>query len=148
AAERTAAELVGAGPTGPERTPERSDGNRGRTERTLERSNPDRGRTERRERSKSDRSRVERTPERGDGDRSRVERTPERSNADRGRAERTPERTVDRDAAERVETAPKQHQATSCDPIYVEDLMTRAAIQYDSGAPDTALALTRTALGC
>jgi serine/threonine protein kinase len=36
----------------------------------------------------------------------------------------------------------------SCDSVNVDDVMTRAAIQYDSGAASSALSLTRVALGC
>lgn len=35
-----------------------------------------------------------------------------------------------------------------CDSVNVDDVMTRAAIQYDSGAASSALSLTRVALGC
>ena len=38
--------------------------------------------------------------------------------------------------------------AHGCDSVDVNDVMTRAAIQFDSGSPASALSLTRVALGC
>lgn len=46
-----------------------------------------------------------------------------------------------------VAAAPAPHK-TSCESVNADDVMTRAAIQYDSGAASSALSLTRVALGC
>jgi serine/threonine-protein kinase len=41
-----------------------------------------------------------------------------------------------------------QPRSASCESVDVEDVMTRAAIQYDAGAASSALSLARVALGC
>ncbi|HEY0479951.1 MAG TPA: hypothetical protein VGD37_20670, partial [Kofleriaceae bacterium] len=62
-------------------------------------------------------------------------------------AEPPAERVAARPAAPPAE-APARTRGRGCDTVDVDDVMTRAAIQYDSGSPASALSLTRVALGC
>ncbi|HEX3763879.1 MAG TPA: protein kinase [Kofleriaceae bacterium] len=63
-------------------------------------------------------------------------------------------READADRAARPAPPPAEHATAahphkdSCDSVDVGELMTRAATQYDSGSPATALSLARVALGC
>jgi serine/threonine protein kinase len=91
---------------------------------------PERERPERAERAE----RAERT------DRERPERTE--------RAERTERERPERTAAVASAPSSSRRRNDSCDTVDVDDLMTRAAIQYDAGAATSALSFTRVALGC
>jgi hypothetical protein len=82
--------------------------------------------------------------------RAKTERaTTERATTERASTERA---GTERAGTERAPAAPspspRGKRGESCDSMDVDELMTRAAIQYDAGSATSALSFTRVALGC
>jgi hypothetical protein len=115
-----------------------------RAERASERAAKTAGTSKQASAERSERTANERTAT----DRTATDRTAtERTATERTATERT---ATERAGAERTAAAasPRGKRGESCESMDVDELMTRAAIQFDAGSATSALSFTRVALGC